>query len=131
MNYVGETEEIFAELLEVKINRVKNWAYNRNIIKGSSLLAQYAKAQSEMGELADAILKGNKNEFEDAMGDTLVCLINLCEMAQSSFGVCLDAAWSEIKDRNGIMFQGVFVKESDENYDKIVAKTKNNMVYEK
>lgn len=107
------------ELLEVKINRVLKWSNDRNIIGGSSLLAQYAKCQSEMGELADAILKGNKDEFEDAMGDAIVVLINLCAIANTSIGTCLDRAWEQIKDRKGVMFQGAFIKESDENYSRI------------
>ena len=117
--------------LEVKINRVKKWAHERNIIHGSSLLAQYAKGATEFGELADAILKGDKNDFEDAIGDELVVLINLCEMANTDFGTCLDKAWEEIKDRQGVMFQGAFVKSTDENYErisKIVATQKANMV---
>jgi len=107
------------ELLEVKINRVLKWSNDRNIIGGSSLLAQYAKCQSEMGELADAILKGSKDEFEDAMGDAIVVLINLCAIANTSVGTCLDKAWDQIKDRKGVMFQGAFIKESDENYSRI------------
>ena len=118
------------ELLEVKINRVLKWSNDRNIIGGSSLLTQYAKCQSEMGELADAILKGNKDEFEDAMGDAIVVLINLCAIANTSIGTCLDRAWGQIKDRKGVMFQGTFVKESDENYSRIkniVSTQKANM----
>ena len=118
------------ELLEVKIQRVLKWSNDKNIIGGSSLLAQYAKGQSEMGELADAILKGNKDEFEDAMGDALVVLINLCAIANTSIGTCLDRAWEQIKDRKGVMFQGTFVKESDENYSRIkniVSTQKANM----
>ena len=107
------------ELLEVKINRVLKWSKDRNIIGGSSLLAQYAKCQSEMGELADAILKGNKDEFEDAMGDTIVVLINLCAIANTSIDTCLDRALERNKDRKGVMFQGAFIKESDENYSRI------------
>ena len=118
------------ELLEVKIQKVLKWSNDKNIIGGSSLLTQYAKCQSEMGELADAILKGNKDEFEDAMGDAIVVLINLCAIANTSIGTCLDRACEQIKDRKGVMFQGTFVKESDENYSRIkniVSTQKANM----
>ena len=107
------------ELLEVKINRVLKWSRDRNIIGGSSLLGQYAKCQSEMGALADAILKGNKDKFEDVMGDAIVVIINLCAIADTSIDTCLDRAWKRNKDRKGVMFQGAFIKESDENYSRI------------
>ena len=42
----------------------------------------------------------------------------------STFGIqhseCLQASYDEIKDRKGIMFQGAFVKESDQRYEEII-----------
>jgi NTP pyrophosphatase (non-canonical NTP hydrolase) len=104
------------------INRVIDWAYDRNIINGSDFYRQYMKAQSEMGELADALLKGQKEETKDAIGDVLVCLINLAEQCDVTLEECLESAYNEIKDRKGVMFQGVFVKESDPEYTKIMEK---------
>lgn len=102
------------------VQKVLTWSYDRNIINGSDFYRQYMKAQSEMGELADALLKGNKDETKDAIGDVLVCLINLSEQCDLSLDECLESAYNEIKDRKGVMFQGVFIKESDENYERIV-----------
>lgn len=102
------------------IEKVLTWSYDRNIIDGSDFYRQYMKAQSEMGELADALLKGNKDETRDAIGDVLVCLINLSEQCDLSLNECLEAAYNEIKDRKGVMFQGIFVKDTDENYERIV-----------
>lgn len=102
------------------INKTLEWAYARNIIDGSDFYRQYMKAQSEMGELADALLKGNKENTKDAIGDVLVCLINLSEQCGLSLEECLGSAYDSIKDRKGVMFQGVFVKESDENYERIL-----------
>ncbi len=101
---------------------VRKWAYDRNIINGSDYYRQYIKAQSEMGELADALLKGQRDETRDAIGDVLVCLINMAEQCQLSLQECLEAAYEEIKDRKGVMFQGVFVKESDPEYKRIMEK---------
>ena len=102
------------------INKTLEWAYARNIIDGSDFYRQYMKAQSEMGELADALLKGNKEDTKDAIGDVLVCLINLSEQCDLSLEECLESAYDSIKDRKGIMFNGVFVKDTDENFDRIM-----------
>jgi len=110
--------------LDSLVDLVLGWAYARNIIDGSDYYRQYMKAQSEMGELADALLKGNKEETKDAIGDVLVCLINLSEQVDLSLEECLESAYNSIKDRKGIMFNGVFVKETDENYERIVKHVK-------
>ena len=106
--------------LDSKVEQVLEWARQRNIHKGSTYKDQYLKAQSEMGELADALLKGTKDDTEDAIGDVIVCLINLAEQCQTSLPICLAKAYNSIKDRRGIMFNGAFVKETDANYERIV-----------
>lgn len=106
--------------LDSLVDLVIGWGYARNIIDGSDFYRQYMKAQSEMGELADALLKGNKEDTKDAIGDVLVCLINLSEQCDLSLEECLESAYNQIKDRKGVMFNGVFVKETDENYERII-----------
>ena len=59
---------------------VVNWAKERKIIPNSTPESQLLKAVSEMGELADATLKGQDEEMQDAIGDVVVCLINLCAL---------------------------------------------------
>lgn len=107
-----------------QIEQVLEWSRQRNIIKGSTPLAQYAKAVSEVGELGDALLKNNKDDVEDAIGDTLVILINLAAMCQTDLSTCLGKAYEQIKDRRGVMFNGAFVKETDANYDRIIKHVK-------
>lgn len=98
---------------------VVDWAEDRNIIGGSSVRDQYIKAVSEMGELGDAILKNNRDEVEDAIGDILVCLINLAKISDVSMIACLEGAYDVIKTRKGVMFNGVFVKDTDDSYERI------------
>jgi NTP pyrophosphatase (non-canonical NTP hydrolase) len=106
--------------LNVLHKQVINWSMDRNIILGSTPTAQYLKASSEMGELADAVLKANITEAKDAIGDVLVCLINLSVMLGTDISECLEGAYDEIRYRNGIMHNGAFVKEDDPNYKRIV-----------
>ena len=106
--------------IDKQVEQVLEWARQRNIHKGSTYKDQYMKAQSEMGELADALLYADKEKTEAGIGDVLVCLINLAEQCGTSLPLCLERAYNEIKDRKGIMFNGAFVKESNPNYERIV-----------
>lgn len=92
--------------------RVIKWSRDRQIIPNSTATAQYLKAASEMGELADALAKKDIDATADAVGDVLVCLINFCELSGLDIVKCLEGAYNEIKDRKGfLMPNGVFVKE--------------------
>lgn len=91
---------------------VLNWARARQIIPNATPISQLLKAVSEMGELADAVNKGNREDMIDAVGDVIVCLINLCALTNTDITECLGHAWNEIKDRKGtLLSSGVFVKE--------------------
>ena len=93
-------------------SNVRHWADARGIYEHSTLQAQVLKAVSEMGELADAAIKGDGAALEDAIGDVVVCLINAAFLAQVDMNECFARAWNEIKDRKGRMVpSGAFVKE--------------------
>ena len=97
------------EELEAK---VINWAKARRIIPNATPLSQYLKAVSEIGELADALNKLDHTAMQDAIGDTIVCLINLCELSGTSVTECLGLAYAQIKHRRGtLLASGVFIKE--------------------
>ena len=88
------------------------WAEARRILPNSTPTAQLLKAVSEMGELADATTKGNREDALDAVGDVLVCLINYCALQDFNLVDCLELAYNQIKDRKGTLLpSGVFVKE--------------------
>lgn len=61
-------------------NNVELWAAERGIYDHSSTEAQLMKALSEMGELADAIIKGDDEALKDAVGDVAVCIVNAAHM---------------------------------------------------
>lgn len=120
---------------EIVESKVKQWADARDITKHSTVLAQVKKAQEEMGELLVAAgqimalrqLKSSADEtdmaleeahlqaigeFDDAVGDVLVCLINACTIMSTDVTSCLEAAYHEIKDRKGrLLPNGIFQKE--------------------
>ena len=96
------------------INKVIEWANDRNLVAGGCPKAQMLKCVSEVGELADNVNK--QNDIRDDIGDVLVTLIILAEMHDLTFDECLGVAYDDIKDRKGILLDGVFIKESDEAY---------------
>lgn len=96
---------------ELELNIIR-WAEARKIIPNSTHQAQYLKAVSEMGELADAVNKGDMAAIKDAVGDTMVCLINMCALLDITVTDCMALAYDQIKDRRGTLLpNGVFVKE--------------------
>lgn len=57
----------------------------------SSERAQLLKALSEIGELADSILKSDREQAKDDIGDILVCVINANEI--SGYGGSIAIGW--------------------------------------
>lgn len=92
---------------------VIRWSEARKIIPNATPQSQFIKAVSEMGELADAINKRDLPGIKDGIGDTLVCLINVCALLDIDMTECLALAFAEIKDRRGTLLpSGVFVKDA-------------------
>lgn len=92
--------------------KIKNWATERGIYRHSTSTAQLLKGISEMGELADAQVKGNEDDKIDAVGDILVCLVNYCALEGFTMDEAWEAAWNQIKDRKGHMVAGgAFIKD--------------------
>lgn len=91
---------------------VIRWAEARGIIANSDSKTQMLKAVSEMGELADAIIKRDRPTIIDSIGDVLVCLIVVGALEDLDLTRCLQDAYNEIKDRKGTLLpSGVFVKD--------------------
>lgn len=88
------------------------WAEARKIIPNSTPVTQLLKAVSEMGELADATIKNDREMIVDAVGDVMVCLVNYCALQDLNLVDCMEVAYDQIKNRKGtLLLNGVFVKE--------------------
>ena len=164
------------------IQKIEQWANDRNIIKGSKPIDQAMKLFSEFGELADNVGKGR--DCRDDIGDCIVVLTIIAKQLGESiieeFGFhysckdnkhavkglaksihefvswanigkfnntladclgyldfiannngytmqeCVQIAYNDIKDRKGLMHNGVFIKESDPAYAPVVAAIESN-----
>ena len=94
-----------------QFNLIREWAAERGIYKKGDPKTQYLKLQEEAGELAKALLKNDRPEIEDAIGDCVVVLVNLAELCGMSLEDCVESAYNEIKNRKGKMENGTFKKE--------------------
>ena len=89
---------------------IRQWASARGIYKSGDVNTQYVKLMEEAGELAEAILKEDEDETIDAIGDMMVVLTNLAAMKGYKVEECIVTAYEVIKDRQGEMVNGTFVK---------------------
>ena len=91
---------------------IRQWADERGIYRNGDTKTQYVKLLEESGELARAILKDDKVEFVDAIGDMVVVLTNLAALEGLKIEDCVTSAYKVIASRKGKMINGTFVKET-------------------
>jgi NTP pyrophosphatase (non-canonical NTP hydrolase) len=91
---------------------IRMWAKDRGLYDKGNSHTQYVKLIEEAGELAQSILKQDKPEIQDAIGDMVVVLTNLAELEGFTIEDCIDSAYTEISTRRGKMLNGTFVKET-------------------
>ena len=91
---------------------IRDWAKDRGIYDKGNSHTQYVKLMEEAGELAEALLKNDKYEIKDAIGDMVVVLTNLAVLEGIQIESCIESAYNEIANRKGEMINGTFVKET-------------------
>ena len=93
-------------------DEIRTWAFNRGIYKSGDTKTQLIKLYEEVGELSEAVLKSDNDEFIDAIGDAVVVLTNLAELGGVRIEDCIESAYNEIVNRSGSMVNGTFVKQT-------------------
>ena len=91
---------------------IREWADKRGLYDKGDPKTQYLKLVEEVGELGRAILKDDYAEQVDAIGDIVVVLTNLAELAgTNNIEDCIRSAYETISKRTGKMINGTFVKD--------------------
>ena len=90
---------------------IRDWAEERGIYANGDPKTQSLKLVEEVGETCRAILKQNKDDAMDGIGDCVVVLTNLAELLDTSIEECVERAYAEISSRTGKMENGTFVKD--------------------
>lgn len=92
-------------------DEIIKWADDRGLILPENAFKQTCKLLEESGELAGAVLKNNRPEIKDALGDVYVVLVILSKQLGLCLNCAVKSAYNEIKDRKGKTIGGTFVKE--------------------
>jgi len=89
--------------------KILDWHKARNLIEGSTDIAQFSKLVEEVEELRLS-LDGDLTPIDD-IGDILVVLINIAHRNNLTLFECMYHAYNDSKYRTGRMVGGVFVKD--------------------
>ena len=90
---------------------IRDWAGERGLYTKGDKKTQFCKLMEEAGELGRAVLKDDKEEFVDAIGDMVVVLTNMAHLGGTTIEKCIDTAYEVISKRTGKMVNGTFVKD--------------------
>lgn len=121
----GTTEKVNPNLRPLtpknaQFDLIRNWAAERGIYEKGNSHTQYVKLQEEAGELAKALLKNDRPEIVDGIGDMIVVLTNLAYIEGLFIEDCIESAFSEICNRKGKMINGTFVKEVEVHEEEVL-----------
>jgi len=94
------------------IKSIEAWAKNRGLDK-TNPDKQLIKLVEEVGELSEAHNKNWRDKQIDSIGDIFVVLTIYALQNGLHLDDCVKEAYDTIKDRDGKMIDGVFVKSSD------------------
>ena len=102
-------QERYNELSQFDL--IRDWADERGLYENGDPKTQALKLAEEAGEVCRAVLKQDRDEVIDGIGDCVVVLTNLAELLGVSIEECIEAAYDEIKGRTGKMVNGTFKKD--------------------
>lgn len=94
------------------IKSIEAWAKNRGLDKTNSD-KQLIKLIEEVGELSEAHNKDWRDKQIDSVGDIFVVLTIYALQNGLHLDDCVKEAYNTIKNRQGKMIDGVFVKSED------------------
>ena len=96
-------------------DKIRQWGIDKGLTgeNGKATIeGQMQKLDEEHEELFRAVVKRDREEAKDAIGDMSVVLTLLADMWGMSMEDCIESAYNVIKSRQGKMVDGIFVKEA-------------------
>ena len=96
---------------KTQFDLIRDWADERGLYENGDTKTQALKLVEEVGETCRAILKEDREEVIDGIGDCVVVLTNLAELVGVPIEICIAAAYEEIKNRKGKMVNGTYKKD--------------------
>lgn len=93
---------------------IRDWAKEKGIFNKGDSKTQTLKLVEEVGELSKAIIENEGPEdmlkIADAIGDCVIVLTSVAHFNHLTIEQCINAAFEEIKPRQGKMKNGTFIK---------------------
>jgi phosphoribosyl-ATP pyrophosphohydrolase len=100
---------------KISENQILTWAEERGLLgKNQNPVAQASKTIEEASETLRAVIKGDRAEVIDGIGDVWVTLVILAAQHDTTLIECQQAAWEQIKSRKGTTVNGLFIKDGGE-----------------
>jgi len=96
---------------KTQFDLIRDWADERGLYENGDTKTQALKLVEEVGETCRAILKEDREEVIDGIGDCVVVLTNLAELVGVPIEICIATAYEEIKNRKGKMVNGTYKKD--------------------
>ncbi|WP_249341490.1 MazG-like family protein [Staphylococcus cohnii] len=100
------------ENMQTLVENIEDWSVDKGL-NNSDPNKQMLKVVEEIGELSQGLVKDDRDQVIDSIGDAVVTLVILSQQLGLTLEQCTAYAHNEIKDRKGEMRNGSFVKEAD------------------
>lgn len=98
--------------MQTLVENIEDWAEDKEL-NDADPNKQMLKVVEEIGELSQGLVKDNREQVIDSIGDAVVTLVILSQQLGLTLEQCTAYAYNEIKDRKGEMRDGSFIKEAD------------------
>jgi len=89
---------------------VRQWGAKRGLAGTQDFQTGFQRCLQEIVEIHEAFIDDDMDEVSDAIGDSLVTLINLGKTVNMNSEDCLDGAFCVIELRKGLTKKGSFVR---------------------
>lgn len=100
------------ENMQTLVESIEDWSTDKGL-HSSDPNKQMLKVVEEIGELSQGLVKDNREQVIDSIGDAVVTLVILSQQLGLTLEQCTAYAYNEIRNRKGEMKNGTFVKEAD------------------
>lgn len=91
---------------------IRQWSKERQL-NYSDPSKQMLKIVEELGEVSRAIIRHDDIKLIDGLGDLIISITILAQQNYFNIEDCLNAAYQEIKNRQGKLEDGMFIKSED------------------
>lgn len=98
--------------MQTLIKNIEDWSTDKGL-HNSDPNKQMLKVVEEIGELSQGLVKDNREQVIDSIGDAVVTLVILSQQLGLTLEQCTEYAYNEIRNRKGRMVNDTFIKSED------------------